>query len=69
MRVSRKESLGNAFSSSEFRDYLVKHVLEIVNLTKDYGGLARNSEDENALPRDSLLLTLTTLPSKMIVIN
>lgn len=44
MRVSRRESLGNAFSSSEFRDYLVKHVLEIVNLTKDYGGLARNSE-------------------------
>lgn len=44
MRVSRRESLGNAFSSSEFRDYLVKHVSEIVNLTKDYGGLARNSE-------------------------
>ena len=44
VRVSRRESLNNTFSSSEFRDYLVKHILEIVNLTKDYGGLARNSD-------------------------
>jgi len=33
------------FSSSKFRDFIEKQLLEILELTDDYGGLARSSEN------------------------
>jgi len=72
--VSRRDPIVNSFSSSQFRNYILKKVHEILEITNDYGGLARSSNNypinmdvynfhsyENELTIGSLLLTHTTL--------
>ena len=44
MGLTRKESLSD-ISSSDFREYVVKKLLEILEITGNYGGLARSSKN------------------------
>ena len=44
LRESRRKSHNDALSSSQFRNYIINQILEILEQTNDYGGLARSSE-------------------------
>lgn len=43
--VSRRDPIVNSFSSSQFRNYILKKIHEILEITNDYGGLARSSNN------------------------
>lgn len=45
MRVSSGDPIVNSFSSSQFRNYILKKIYEILEITNDYGGLARSSKN------------------------
>ena len=45
MWVSRRDPIVNSLSSSQFRNYILKKIYEILEITNDYGGLARSSKN------------------------
>ena len=45
VRVSSGDPIVNTFSSSQFRNYILKKIYELLEITNDYGGLARDSKN------------------------